>query len=85
MVIALLTPGGHGMCKGNLPKWQGSGGLVRTDGLARQGFPSTGLGISDCGGGDGLAMASFVCTGADGLEKHCCLWDSALLLGWGKV
>ena len=58
-VIALLTPGGCRMCKGNLPKWWGSGGLVRTDGLARQGFPLTGLGISDCGGCDGLAMACF--------------------------
>ena len=41
----------------------GSGGLVSTDGLARQGFPLTGLGISDCG--------------SDGLAKACFLWDSA--------
>ena len=47
------------MCKGNLLERQGNGGLVRTDGLARQGFPLSGLGISDCGGCDGLAMACF--------------------------
>ena len=72
------------MHKGNLPKRWGSGGLVRTDGLARQGFPLIGLGISDCGGCDGLAMACFVCTGADGLEKHCCLCISALCWGGGR-
>ena len=72
------------MCEGNLPKWQGSGGLVSTDGLARQGFPLTGLGISDCGSGDGLAKACFVWSGADGLVKHCCLCDSALCLAGGR-
>ena len=58
--------------------------FVSTDGLARQGFPLTGLGISDCGSGDGLAKACFVWSGADGLVKHCCLWDSALCWGGGR-
>ena len=74
----------------------GSGGLVSTDGLARQGFPFAGLGISDCGS-DGLAKACFVWAGADGLVKHCCLWaigdglgnhcclwDSAVCWGGGR-
>ena len=72
------------MHEGNLPKRWGSGGLVRTDGLARQGFPLLGLGISDCGGCDGLAMACFLCTDAGGLEKHCCLCISALCWGGGR-
>ena len=71
------------MRKGNLPNWQGSDGLASTDGLVRQGFPFTGLGISDCGGCDGLAMAGFACIGADGLGKHGLLCDSALCWGGG--
>ena len=73
-VIALLTPGGHGICEGNLPRWWGSGGLESTDGLARLGFPFTGLGISDLGG-DGPEMACSLQGCTDGPGKHCCLWD----------
>ena len=62
------------MCKGNLPKWQGSGGLESTDGLARQGFPFAGLGVSDIGG-DGLVIAGSLWGCADGPGKHCCLWE----------
>ena len=95
-VVAMLTPGGCRICKGNLPKWQGSGGLVSTDGLARQGFPFAGLGICDFGS-CGLAMHGGEWESADGsvkhcclwamgygLGKHCCLWDSALCWGGGR-
>ena len=79
----MLTPGGCGICEGNLPRWQGSGGPASTDGLARQGFPFTGLGICDFGSG-GLAKHGFEWESVDGLGKHCCLWDSALYWGGGR-
>ena len=79
----MLTPGGHRICEGNLPKWWGSGGLESTDGLARQGFPFAGLGISDFGG-DGLVMACSEWGCADGPGKHCCLWEAALCWGGGR-
>ena len=95
-VIALLTPGGHGICAGNLPRWQASGGPASTDGLARQGFPFASLGICDFGS-DGLAKHGFVWDSTDGPVKHCCLWamgnglgkhwclwDSALCWGGGR-
>ena len=84
-----MTPGGYRIHEGNLPKWLGSGGLGSTDGLARQGFPFTGLGISDCGS-DGLAkqvgLEKHCCLWAigDGLGGHCCLWVSALCWGGGR-
>ena len=93
----MLTPGGQGIHNGNLPKWQGSGGLESTDGLARQGFPFAGLGMSDFGS-DGLVIAGsergcadgpgkHCCLWAigDGLGKHCCLWESALCWGGGRL
>ena len=96
-VVALLTPGGHGIHEGNLPKWQESGGLESTDGLARQGFLLAGLGISDFGS-DGLVLAGgkwgcadgpgkHCCLWAigDGLGKHCSLWESAVCWGGGKL
>ena len=92
----MLTPDGCRIWKGNLPRWLGSGGPASTDGLARQGFPFTGLGICDIGGG-GLAKHGFEWESADGPVKHCCLWamgyglgkhyclwDSALCWGGGK-
>ena len=79
-VIALLTPGGCRICKGNLPRWWGSGCPASTDGLARQGFPFTGLGIHNFGGG-GLAKHGFEWKSADGPVKHCCLWVTGYGLG----
>ena len=67
--MALLTPGGHGIWEGNLPKCWGSGGLESTDGLARQGFPFTGLGMGDVGS-DGLVMACSLWGCADGPGKQ---------------
>ena len=75
----MLTPGGCRIHKGNLPRWQGSGGPASTDGLARQGFPFAGLGICDFGG-DGLAKHGFVWDSAVGPVKHCCLWATGDVL-----
>ena len=65
------------MHDGSLPKWQGSGGLVSTDGLERLGLPLVNLGMQDFGS-DGPVMACSLWGCADGLEKYCCLWRFAL-------